>query len=164
MQITNNTLYNKDLILKYNKFYLRSYMLKNFIIITVVSLAFAIYMLVQEQYTYAGLLIAILLVYYLLTLGMQKLTTKRMLKRSPLVENPILQTYVFTDQNFTVTNIKTHTVDYINVQKVRHGPDFYLIQTNDRKTYIIDYKGFEKEEERIKLEELFKERFGLKIK
>ncbi len=164
MQITNNTLYNKDLILKYNKFYLKSYMLKNFIIITVVSLAFAIYMLIQKQYGYAALLIGILLVYYLLTLGMQKLTTSRMLKRSPLVENPIMQTYVFTDTSFTVANIKTHTVDYINIQKVRQGPDFYLIQTNDRKTYIIDYKGFENENDKILLGEFFQERFNLKLK
>ena len=81
MNIINNTLYDKDLILRYNKFYAGSYMVKNFIIITVISIAFIIYMLIQQEWAYAGILAGILVLYYLLTLGMQKLTNNRMLKR-----------------------------------------------------------------------------------
>lgn len=164
MKIINNTLYNKELILRYNKYYLQSYMVKNFIIITLISLAFAIYMAVVEQWLYAGLLLLILFIYYGLTFGMQKLTTNRMLKRSPLVENPIMQTYVFTELLFSVTNTKTYEVRYEEVVKVRRAKGFYLIQTNDRKTYIVDYNGFENSTDLETLDSFFVEKFNLKAK
>jgi hypothetical protein len=164
MQITNNTLYDKELILKYNRFYLKSYMIKNFIIITIISFAFIIYMLVEAEWGYAALLLGILVAYYVLTLAMQKLTTNKMLKRSPLVENPLLQTYVFTEESFNVTNVNTYTVDYTQVQKVREGRDFFMVQTNDRKTYIVDFKGFESIEERDELAQFFNVKFNLKLR
>ncbi|MGD9761690.1 MAG: YcxB family protein [Candidatus Izemoplasmatales bacterium] len=164
MKIVNSTMYDRDLILKYNKFYAQSYMIKNFIIITIISLGFAIYMATQAQWGYAGLLIGILLVYYLLTLGMQKLTTKRMLKRSPLVENPILQTYIFTEENFTVTNVRSTTVTYDLIQTVKKAPDFYMVQTSDRKTYLIDFKGFENSDDQVELGKFFSNRLNLKTK
>jgi len=164
MQITNNTLYDKELILKYNRFYLKSYMIKNFIIITIISFAFIIYMLVEAEWGYAALLLGILVAYYVLTLAMQKLTTNKMLKRSPLVENPLLQTYVFTEESFNVTNVNTYTVDYAQVQKVREGRDFFMVQTNDRKTYIVDFKGFESIEERDELAQFFNVKFNLKLR
>jgi len=165
MQITNNTLYDKELILKYNRFYLKSYMIKNFIIITIISFAFIIYMLVEAEWGYAALLLGILVAYYVLTLAMQKLTTNKMLKRSPLVENPLLQTYVFTSKKVSMLQTLIHnTVDYTQVQKVREGRDFFMVQTNDRKTYIVDFKGFESIEERDELAQFFNVKFNLKLR
>ena len=163
MKVINNTLYNRELILRYNKYYSRSYMVKNFVIITIISLAFTIYMLIQKEWAYAGLLMGILVLYYILTYGMQKLTTNRMLKKSPLVDNPLMQTYVFTEQLFSVTNMKTYEVRYEEVQSIKKAPDFFLIQTKDRKTYIVDFNGFEKEEDQKSLAEFFKMKFNLKI-
>lgn len=163
MKVINNTLYNRELILRYNKYYSRSYMVKNFVIITIISLAFTIYMLIQEEWAYAALLLGILILYYILTYGMQKLTTSRMLKKSPLVDNPLMQTYVFTEQLFSVTNMKTYEVNYEEVQNIKRAPDFFLIQTKDRKTYIVDFNGFEKEEDLRVLGEFFKQKFNLKI-
>ncbi|MDT8337372.1 MAG: YcxB family protein [Candidatus Izemoplasmatales bacterium] len=139
-------------------------MVKNFIIITVISLGFTIYMMTQGEWAYAALLVGILAAYFILTLGMQKLTTNRMLKRSPLVENPMLQTYIFKDEEFDVTNVKSYAVNYNNVQNIKIAPDFYMIQTNDRKTYIIDFKGFETDEDKVELGKFFVERFSLKVK
>jgi hypothetical protein len=139
-------------------------MIKNFIIITIISLGFAIYMATQAQWGYAGLLLGILLVYYLLTLGMQKLTTNRMLKRSPLVENPMLQTYIFTEENLTVTNVRSNIVTYDLIQTVKKAPDFYMIQTSDRKTYLVDFKGFENSDDKIALANFFTDNLKLKIK
>ncbi len=160
MNIVNNTMYDKDLILRYNKFYARSYMIKNFIVITVISLGFATYMAIEEQWSY----VALLLVYYVLTLGMQKLTTAKMLKRSPLVDNPMLQTYVFKEEEFIVTNVKSSSVLYNTVQTVKRAPDFFMIQTNDRKTYIVDFKGFENPEDKIELANFFNSKFKSNIK
>ncbi len=164
MNIVNNTMYDKDLILRYNKFYARSYMIKNFIVITVISLGFATYMAIEEQWSYAALLLGILLVYYVLTLGMQKLTTAKMLKRSPLVDNPMLQTYVFKEEEFIVTNVKSSSVLYTTVQSVKKAPDFFMIQTNDRKTYIVDFKGFDNPEDKVELANFFNTKFRANIK
>ena len=162
MQITNNTMYNEELIVKYNKYYLKSYMIKNFIVISLISLGFTIYLLVEEQYIYAGMLIGILGLYFVLTFFMQKMTTKRMLNRSPLVNNPVMQTYVFTEESFIVTNLKTYTVNYEIVQKVAQAEEFYLIQTKDRRTYIIDYKGFENEFDKKELEDFFRSKLNMR--
>ncbi|MFA7075378.1 MAG: YcxB family protein [Candidatus Izemoplasmatales bacterium] len=164
MKIINNTMYNRDLILKYNKFYSRSYMIKNFIIITLISFGFATYMAIEEQWAYAGLLIGILILYYVLTLGMQKITTNRMLKRSPLVENPLLQTYVFTEENFTVTNVNNSVFNYDVIQTIKEAPDFYMIQTKDRKTYLVDYNGFEKQTDKEELARFLNLKYNLKLK
>jgi ABC-type bacteriocin/lantibiotic exporter with double-glycine peptidase domain len=139
-------------------------MVKNFIVITVISIAFIIYMLIQQEWAYAGILVGILALYYLLTLGMQKLTTNRMLKRSPLVDNPMTQTYVFLEESFSVTNVKSYNVDYKDIQTVKRAKDFYMIQTSDRKTYIVDFKGFEKEEDIFTLGNFFNQKLNLKMK
>ncbi|MDY0023917.1 MAG: YcxB family protein [Candidatus Izemoplasmatales bacterium] len=164
MEILNNTKYDRDLIIRYNKYYSKSYMLKNFIIITVISFGFAIYMLVQQQWGYAALLIGILIAYYLLTWLMQKLTTNRMLKKSPLVENPMLQTYLFKDDGFDVTNVKSYTVPYSNIATIKQSKDFFMIQTQDRKTYIVDFKGFANSYDEQNLREFFNKMFNLKLK
>ena len=92
------------------------------------------------------------------------MTTARMLKRSPLVENPLLQTYVFTTDNFTVTNVKTYEVRYEEVQVIKTAPDFYMIQTKDRKTYLVDFNGFENEDDKLTLQEFFITKFNIKAK
>jgi hypothetical protein len=121
-------------------------------------------MLIQQEWAYAGILAGILVLYYLLTLGMQKLTTNRMLKRSPLVDNPMTQTYVFQEEVFSVTNVKSYNVEYKDIQTIKRAKDFYMIQSNDRKTYIVDFKGFEKEEDIYNLGNFFNQKLNLKLK
>ncbi|MFO7968685.1 MAG: YcxB family protein [Candidatus Izemoplasmatales bacterium] len=162
MNIKNKTIYNKNLIVKYNKFYLRNYMKKNFIIIGIISIGFIIYMLIQDRIDYALLLMGILIMYYILTLLMQKFTIKRMLKKSPLVDNPVTQTYVFMDKKFKVENTgKSYEVYYDSIKSAKTGKDFYLLQSDQRKSYIIDFNGFDNEADKDKLEEFFIVRFNM---
>ncbi|MDA3932533.1 MAG: YcxB family protein [Tenericutes bacterium] len=165
INIRNTTNYNKDLIIKYNKYYSKSYMKKNFIIIGLVSLGFIIYMLIEENYGYAALLVGLMIAYYLLTLILQKFTIKRMLSKSPLVDNPIEQTYVFMNDKFRVTNnAKTYEVNYDHIKSAKQGQEFFLLQSSHRKSYIIDFKGFESEEDKKKLKDFFIIRFNMKYK
>ncbi|MCF7923866.1 MAG: hypothetical protein K9L64_02020 [Candidatus Izimaplasma sp.] len=165
MNIRNTTIYNKDLIIKYNKFYLRNYMKKNFIIIGIIAIGFIIYMLIENRIDYALLLLGILVVYYLLTLLMQKFSIKRMLNKSPLVDNPVTQTYVFMDDKFEVANTgKAYEVDYNEIKSAKLGKDFFLLQSNQRKSYIIDMNGFETEADKLKLHEFFITRFNMTSK
>ncbi|MFW5794295.1 MAG: YcxB family protein [Bacillota bacterium] len=162
MNIKNKTVYDKNLIIKYNKFYLRNYMKKNFIIIGIVSIGFIIYMLIQDRLDYALLLFGILIMYYLLTLLLQKFTIKRMLKKSSLVDNPVVQTYVFMDELFKVQNTgKQYEVSYDSIKSAKPGKDFYLLQSDQRKSYIIDFNGFETKADKDQLEEFFIVRFNM---
>ncbi|MCK4551827.1 MAG: YcxB family protein [Tenericutes bacterium] len=162
MEIHNKTLYDKDLIMAYNNFYLTSYIKKNFLIISGISAVFIIYMMVIQEWLYALLLFGILLFYLLLTFFMQKLTTKRILKRSPLVKEPVMQTYVFRDNEFEVANVNSMVVPYSNISKFKEGKKFYLLQSKDRKTYIVDYNGFATQHDKEKFDIFAKETFTKK--
>ncbi len=162
MEIRNKTIYDKDLIMNYNKYYLNSYIKRNFAFISAISLIFIIYMLVKTEWLYALLLVGILLFYLGVTYLMQKMTTKRILKRSPLVEQPVLQTYIFRDQDFEVANIKSYNVEYSQIVKYRKASNFYLLQSVDRKTYIVDFNGFDSQLDRSNLEEFLSDKYQKK--
>ncbi|MFW6273231.1 MAG: YcxB family protein [bacterium] len=163
LNIRNTTTYNKDLIIKYNRYYSKSYMRKNFIIIGLVSIGFITYMLIEENYGYAALLVGLMIAYYLLTILIQKFTVKRMLSKSPLVDNPVTQTYLFLDDKFRVSNkAKTYEVNYDHIKSAKEGTDFFLLQSSHRKSYIIDFNGFDSEEDKKKLRQFFIIRFNMK--
>lgn len=164
MEIHNKTLYDKNLILSYNNYYMASYIKKNFIVISAISTVFIIYMMVIQEWWYALLLFGILGFYLFLTYFMQKLTTKRILKRSPLVEQPVLQTYVFRDNEVEVSNINSIVVQYNDIVKFKATKEFYFLQSRDRKTYIVDYNGFANERDKESFEEFATNRFNKKRK
>lgn len=159
MEIHNKTLYDKNLILAYNNYYLSSYIKKNFIVISAISTIFIVYMMVIQEWWYALLLFGILVFYLFLTYFMQKITTKRILKRSPLVEQPVLQTYIFRDEEVEVSNINSITVKYTDIVKFKETKSFYFLQSNDRKTYIVNYEGFSNERDKEEFAKFARERF-----
>jgi hypothetical protein len=162
-EIKNTTVYNKDLIIKYNQYYSKNFILKNFIIIGMITVGFSIYMFIQREYMYTLLLFAILIVYYLLTLLLQKFTVKRMLRRSPLVENPITQTYVFTETDILVTNPKqNYRVKNDDIQSVKETKAFFLIKTTNKQSLIIDKNGFHSQQDTKDLRAYFVVRFNMK--
>lgn len=77
MNIENKTLYDKDLILRYNKYYLIDFLKKNFLIIASVTLALSIYMFAIKNWMNGILLLGILVGYFVLTVVIQKITTMR---------------------------------------------------------------------------------------
>ncbi len=156
MEIKNKTLYDKDLIVKYNNYYVKSYLQKNFIIMSIITLGFMIYMLIIKQWQYALTLLAILLIYLVGTYFMQKSTTSRMLKKSPLVEQPVLQTYEFRDYEYSVINIQTKTSGYESLRKLKSSKEFYVLITKDNRRLIVSKKGFESIEDENRFVELIK--------
>jgi hypothetical protein len=60
--------------------------------------------------------------------------------------------------------VKSYNVEYKDIQTIKRAKDFYMIQTNDRKTYIVDFKGFEKEEDIYNLGNFFNQKLNLKLK
>ncbi len=162
MEIRNKTLYDKDLILKYNQFYLNSYIKKNFIVISAISLVFIVYMMINLEWMYALILFGILAFYLVVTYLMQKLSTKRILKRSPLVEQPVMQSYMFRDENFDVINIKTYTVSYEDIVRYKRANTFYMLQSRDKKSFLVKYDGFDTKMECERLGRFLDEKYGKK--
>ncbi len=160
MYIKNNTLYDKNLILRYNRYYLVSFLRKNFTIVAIITLGFATYMFIVSQWKYGVFLVGILIAYFILTYLMQEITTKRILKKSPLVENPILQTYVFTKETIEIVNVKARSIAYNQIVKVRETKEFFILADISRTTYIVDKQGFENLEDIETLRNFLKLKMG----
>ena len=162
MEIRNRTIYDKELIIKYNKFYIASYLKKNFVIMSSITFFFIAYMLIISQWVYALVLLGILGFYLLMSYFMNKVSTNRILKRSPLVESPVLQSYVFRENDFDVVNIKKFVVEYNKISKIKKASEFFLLYSKERKTYIISYNGFENPSDKDKFEAFIKAKISRK--
>lgn len=162
MFIRNKTLYDRDLIVKYNNFFIKSYLRKNFVVMSLITFGFIIYMLIQKLYLYAAALLAILIIYLIITYFMQKAATNRLLKKSPLVEQPVLQTYEFRDEDYDVINIRKSTESYSNIRKLNKSRDFYILVTKDDKRHIVSFTGFDSMKEQFEFEDFIKEKISKK--
>jgi len=160
LNIKNQTMYDKDLIINYNKYYLNNFLKKNFIIVAIITLGFTIYMFTQRQWKYGIFLIGILGFYFALTYLMQSMTTKRILKKSPLVEHPVLQTYIFTETEIQIENVKTKVVPYTEIIKILNTKNFLILSDVNKKTYIVYKKGFESEADLETLQIFLKTKYG----
>lgn len=163
LNIKNKTVYNKELIIKYNKFFSRGYIRKNFIIMSFIAIGFMAYMIYNKEYLLAGGIVVLIIGYFILTLILQKLTIKRMLLKSPLVDNPVTQTYHFKQDRILVNNSqKQFEVSYDDIVSAKRGNDFYLLKTNQNKSFIIDFSGFDSEEDKKQLHKYFVIRYNMK--
>jgi hypothetical protein len=164
MNIQNHTLYDKDLIIKYNKYYLIDFIKKNFSIIAVFTLGFSIYMFIEGSWENGLMLIGFVIVYLILTVLVQKITTARALKKSPLIEHPIMQNYTFTDQLITISGTKNREVKYEDIIKIQTNEAFLLFYDVNRKTFIVDLAKFEKPSDITELKSFLSTKTGRKIK
>lgn len=153
-------MYDKNLIINYNKYYLNNFLKKNFIIVAVITLGFTIYMFAAGEWKYGLFLIGVLAFYFVLTYVMQSMTTKRILKKSPLVENPVMQTYTFTDREIQIENIKAKIVPYTDIVKILNTKDFLILSDQTKKTYIVDKKGFDSDNDLQILQNFLKDKYG----
>lgn len=164
MNIENKTLYDKDLILRYNKYYLIDFLKKNFLIIASVTLALSIYMFAIKNWMNGILLLGILVGYFVLTVVIQKITTMRALKRSPIVTNPMVQKYVFTDQYVSISRNKEVRLQYDEIVKIQSNKEFYIIYDINKKTHIVDLNKFNSPEDRVKTNEFLKSKLGRRFR
>jgi len=164
MHIENHTLYDKELILRYNKYYLIDFLKKNFLIIAFVTLALSVYMFSINNWQNGLILLAILVGYFIMTVVIQKLTTMRALKKSPIVNNPVVQHYTFTEEFIEIARLKEKTIRYEEVVKIQSNKEFYIIYDVNRKTHIVDLNKFEKADDMLKLQEFLRAKLGRRFR
>ncbi|MDD3122944.1 MAG: YcxB family protein [Candidatus Izemoplasmatales bacterium] len=153
MRIYNKTLYNKDLILKYNNYYFINFIMTKFSLMALIVMIFSIYLLTLRQYKYVITLFAILLAYLILMYLVQKATTNRAMKKNPIVESPFTQEYLFTDEELIISLNKK--ILYTHITKIKITKQFFLLFSLDKRTYIVNNDGFStKEEESLVKEKL----------
>ncbi|MDD4595730.1 MAG: hypothetical protein PHQ30_03305 [Candidatus Izemoplasmatales bacterium] len=159
MEIRNRTLYDKDLLIRYNKYYLIDFIKKNFSIIAIFAIGFAIYMFIIGDWQYGVFLIGFVIVYLFLTIFIQKVTAKREVNKSPLVEHPIMQNYTFTDETIFVEGVRPREIKYINVTKIHMSSEFLIITDVERKTIVVDMGKFDTFNDAQKLKEFLNLKF-----
>ncbi len=164
MNIINNTLYDKDLILRYNKYYLIDFLKKNFLIIGAITLALSIYMFAINNWLNGIILLGILLGYFILTVVIQKLTTMRALKRSPIVNNPIVQKYVFTSDYVSIFRTKETRLQYEEIVRIQKYKEFYIINDINKKTHIVDLNKFENPQDLNQLAMFLQNKLGKRFR
>jgi len=164
MNIVNRTFYNKDLILRYNKYYLMDFLKKNFLIIAVVTTGLSIYMFAINNWINGLILIGVLIGYLILTIVIQKLTTMRALKKSPIVDNPVYQTYTFTEDKILISRLKERELRYEEILRISSNKEFYIILDMNQKTHIVDLKAFQTTSDLDQLKEFLIAKLGRRFK
>lgn len=160
MRIENHTLYDKDLILRYNKYYLLDYLKKNFMIIAFVTIALSIYMFSINSWQNGLILLGILALYFVLTIVIQKITTMRALKKSPIVNNPVVQNYIFSENSIEVSRLKDKFIKYEEVVKIQVNKEFLIIHDINKKTHIVDINKFDSKDDLKTLKEFLAAKLG----
>jgi len=156
MRVYNETTYDKEMVLRYNRYYLIDFFKKNYSIIAVAGLAGAIYSFVINEWITALMLIGFVLLYAGLTVLIQKASQNRALKKSPIVNNPIVRTYLFEDEEISIsgrfvdpakqeagTTPKQRTIRYEEIERITSYKDFLMIYDMNRHSYLVDLTHFE---------------------
>ncbi|MDP2424765.1 MAG: hypothetical protein Q8M70_00190 [bacterium] len=138
MEIRNKTTYDKSLIIRYNKAYLHNFFHKSFLYMALVVTGFSIYFLAIEDYLSTILIIAILISYLFLTILFQSLNLHKILKRSPLVENPVDQEYLFKEDSIFLNGKNRLVLPYDQITKIVLIREFIVIYDSAKKPYIVD--------------------------
>jgi len=145
MEYRNHTRYDKDLLVRYNQFYLIDFLVKNFSIIAVFAVGFGIYSWIKGDWPTALMMVGFVLLYLLMTIVIQKITAASQLKKSPLVTRPFTQNYTFLDDRILIAGNRDHELKYIEIlqAKVSVKKQLLLLVDVSRKSYVVDLGKFE---------------------
>lgn len=145
MEYRNHTRYDKDLLVRYNQFYLIDFLVKNFSIIAVFAVGFAVYEFIIGDWPTALMMLGFVVLYLILTVVIQKITAASQMKKSPLVTRPFTQNYTFEDERILVSGNRDHELKYIEIlqAKVSVKHQLLLLVDVNRKSYVVDLAKFE---------------------
>jgi len=174
MRAYNETLYDKDMIIRYNKYYLADFFKRNFSIIAVGAAAAATYSFAVSQWSTGLLIIGMIVAYAIMTVIIQKTSEKKALKNSPIVENPIIRSYLFDDQQILVNGRfvtpqdvdpgvvrpKDRVIKYEEIVRIQTKADFMMIYDTEKRTYLVNLASFETPEQYQELKPFLAAKLG----
>jgi len=178
MRVYNETLYDKDTIIRFNKNYLARFYLRNFSIIALGAAIAAGYSFWMSEWQTAVLIIGMIVAYAALTYAIQIMARNKALKKSPVVTQPIIRTYLFGDEgieidgrfahpesaDLTVRGPKTRTLGYDEILRIETDRDFMVIHDRERRTYVVELKSFENPMQYGELREFLSTKFGRRFR
>jgi len=149
MNIVNVTRYDADLIIRYNKSYLQRYIQRHFLITALIVFAFSLYYILTGDPLRAVLIILILLGYLGFTVLFQWLTLRNVLKKSPVVHQPVDQIYNFQEDAIFLDGKMRKVLPYDEIVKIQVIGDFMVLYDKEKIPHIIDQSKYDKPEERL---------------
>ncbi|MCK7488397.1 MAG: hypothetical protein MZU97_25025 [Bacillus subtilis] len=112
-------------------------------VVAVIVFVFSVYFILTGDPMRAILVIAVLLAYFGLTFLFQWMNLQSVIKKSPLVHNPVDQVYQFKEDAIFMDGKTRIVLPYDEIHKVVvYGP-FMVITDKFKKPYIIDTSKFE---------------------
>ena len=147
MNIQNTTTYNKDLIIAYNQSYFKTMFYRRTIPFAVVVAVIALLFFVIQEYISAIAVLVIFFFYMIIMMLMEKVTLKKVLHASPIVEEPFLQRYLFTDYKIEIEGRRPMVIPYEDIRSIHLYGVYLVIQTKNRYKANIDTTQFDKSED-----------------
>lgn len=144
MNIFNKTVYNKDLSIKYNQFFLMRFLLTRFSFLTLIVIGASIYLYYINMSKYILALFGLLAFNLLVLLLMNLISSSKIAKQYQ--ENEVAMEYMFKEESFVVSEISASTdkeVMYSDLRKVIYTKNFILGYFKKSPIpMIIDNAGF----------------------
>lgn len=164
MRIQNHTLYDKELLERYYRYYLKDFIVKNFSFMGIITLGGTIYLFIQNEWLTGLIFFGFIIVYLILTVVIQKISSANAVKKSPLVEHPVVRNFEFTDEMISISGVQPKEIKYEEVLKVSFSKEFLVIYDKVKKVYIVDLTKCENAQDILDLKALFSTKLFKKIK
>lgn len=164
MEIKNETLYDRNLIIQYNKSYFKAMFYRRTIPFAVLITAVVIVFFFMGEYLSSLAILLIFLLYMITMLLMEKISLSKVLKSSPIVETPFIQSYQFGEESIDIQGKRAKVVPYDQIRSIHLYGDYLVITTLDRFTAIINITRFTKQEDYRTLEQHLIKKAGKRIR
>lgn len=164
MDIRNETLYDKNLIIQYNKSYFKAMFYRRTIPFAVLITIVVVVFFFLGEYLSALAILVIFLLYMMTMLLMEKISLSKVLKSSPIVDTPFIQQYRFTEENIDIRGRRTKLVLYNQIRTIHLYGDYLVVTTLDKFTAIIDITKFECETDYQAVEKVLLSKAGKRIR
>ena len=164
MEIRNETLYDKNLIIQYNKSYFKAMFYRRTIPFAVLITIVVIVFFFLGEYLSSLAILIIFLLYMVTMLLMEKISLSKVLKSSPIVQTPFIQRYRFSEENIDIQGKRTKLVTYDQIRSIHLYGEYLVITTLDKFTAIIDISRFEHDTDFQAVEKVLLSKAGKRIR
>ncbi len=165
MEIRNKTVYDRKLIIEFNRQYTIQYLKKFFVPFAIVDIGISIYYAVIDDWQSVILFLGIMASYFALATLLPIITTLIRLRNNTLSTNPISFFFLLNETSVVVKNKdKSRTISYESISKaiLLHG--FVSLVDEFKNTYVIDLTTFDNLSDIQNIKLLLRRKLGKRLK